>query len=71
MTDRIHSLTVVFKEDVRSDDCEAWVDAIKMMHNVLSVTPHVTDVGDHMAQERARRELGDKLLGVLYPEMVK
>ena len=68
MTDRIHSLTVVFEKDVRVDDAQAWIDAIKMMHNVLSVEYHVTDLEDHMAQERARHRLGDKIWEVLYPK---
>jgi hypothetical protein len=28
----------------------------------------VTDLNDHMARERVRRELGDKLLDVVFPK---
>jgi len=71
MTDRIHSLTVVLEKDMRDDDCESLISAIRMLRNVLSVEPHVTDFGDHTARERARCELGEKLWEVLHPPSEK
>ena len=68
MTDRFHSLTVVLDVNVRDDDAESIINAIRMVKHVQSVTPHVADPTSHMAEERARRELGDKLWKVLYPE---
>ena len=68
MTDRVDSLTVVFEKDVRIDDCEEWINAIRMFRNVLSVKPHISGVGDHMAEERAKDELGKKLWAILHPE---
>lgn len=65
MTDRYHALTVVLEEDIRSDDAEDLINAIKMLRGVLSVTPHVTDIESHFSQERARRELIQKLWDVL------
>ncbi len=67
MTDQIHSLTVVLEKDLRDDDCAGLIQSIGMLRNVLSVKPHVTDTGDHMAQERARQDLGQKMWEVLYP----
>ena len=68
MTDRYHTLTVVLERDIRSDDCEPLIEAIKQLRGVLSVTGIVSDMTAHMAKERARRELGDKLWDVLHPK---
>lgn len=67
MTDRFHSLTVVLEKDIRSDDAEGLIQAIRHMRGVLSVTGRVSDPDSHMAEERARRELGQKLWEILYP----
>lgn len=67
MADRIHSLTVVLDRDYRDDDAESIVSAIEMIKGVLSVSGHVSDFDSHMAEERARRELGEKIWGILYP----
>lgn len=68
MTDRFHTLTVVLDRDIRQDDCEPLIEAIKCLRGVLSVTGVVSDSRAHMAEERARRELGEKLWAVLHPE---
>jgi hypothetical protein len=68
MTDRFHTLTVVLEQDIREDDAQALISAIGQLRGVLSVTGVVSDVGSHMARERARHELGQKLLDVVYPE---
>ena len=39
MTDRIHALTVVLDEDMRIDDAEPLVQAIRMMRHVADVQP--------------------------------
>ena len=67
MTDRVHAITVVLKEDIRSDDVEAITNSIQMIKGVLTTETHVTDVSDHTARERARHELGQKLLKVILP----
>lgn len=67
MTDRFHSLTVVLEKDIRSDDAESLMQAIKHMRGVISVSGNVADFVHHMAQERARHELGQKLWEILYP----
>jgi len=71
MTDRIHSLTVVLEKDMRDDDCESIINAINMIRGVLSVKPHISNIYDHMAKERAKDELGKKLWDVLYPERLR
>lgn len=68
MTDRYHSLTVVLDADMRVDDAEVLMSAIRQFRGVAGVTGVVADMASHMAEARARRDLGDKLLAVLYPK---
>ena len=71
MTDRVHSLTVVLDHDVREDDVQSLTKAIHMMRGVLSVRGEVSDMTSHMAEERARHDLGQKLLQIVYPNLRK
>ena len=66
MTERFHSLTVVLEKDMREDDAKPLIEAIQQMRGVLKVSGVVSDMAAHMAIERSRRELGDKLMGVIY-----
>ena len=68
MTDRYNALTVVLEKDIRKDDAEALLRAIRQLRGVLDVTGHVADTDSYTAQERVRRELGEKLWNVLYPK---
>lgn len=68
MTDRLKGLIVTFEKDFRDDDAEHLIDAIRMLRGVLSVKPLVSNIDDHIAQERVRRELGEKLLTVVFPD---
>lgn len=68
MTDRFHSLTVVLEQDIRSDDAENLMQAIKMMKSVINVRGNVSDPESYMAEERARYNLGRKLLGIVFPK---
>ena len=65
MTDRYYALTVVLDHDIRDDDAEPLIAAIKMIKGVAQVTPHVANLEIHFAQTRARQELVDKLWEVL------
>jgi hypothetical protein len=66
MTDRVNALTVVLDENTRVDDLEPLLTAIRMLKGVLSVKTHVANLESHIAEGRARRDLGDKLWAVLY-----
>jgi hypothetical protein len=68
MTDRIHSLTVVLSHDIRDDDIQPLITAIRLLKTVISVEAHVSDDVSYMAEERARRELRDKMHDILYPK---
>lgn len=67
MTDRVNALTVVLEHDIRDDDIAPLVSALKHLKGVLSVDQHVTNLEDHIAETRARHELGKKLFEVLHP----
>ena len=41
MTDRFHSLTVVLEREIRDDDAEPIIAAIKMIKGVAEVTGEV------------------------------
>jgi len=70
MTDRYHSLTVVLDKDLREDDAEVIISAIKCLRSVVSVTGNVSvaDYDLHVAQVRARMDIIDKLNEALYPK---
>lgn len=65
MTDRYHALTVILDKEIRSDDAENLISAIKMIRGVLDVNPHVSDITTHMAEERAKFEIRERLWNAL------
>lgn len=65
MTDRIKGLTVTLERDIREDDAQAIIDAIKMAKGVLGVEAHVADYDHHMAYAQARRDMEMKILRIL------
>ena len=65
MTDRIHALTVVLDRDIRDDDLEPIITAIRMIRHVADVQLHVADMGTHTAMVRIRAELYPKFLAAL------
>jgi hypothetical protein len=68
MTDRLKGLIVTFDCDVREDDAQAVIAAIKQLRGVIDVTGSVADFGDHMNRERIRQELRQKLWDALKDE---
>lgn len=58
---------VAFDHDIRDDDAEPLLAAIKQLRGVQAVEGKVADSDDWMARERIRAELGKKLWEVLYP----
>lgn len=57
MTDRYSYIVVGLSKDIREDDAEPILAAIRMIKGVLTVQPHVAEFGEVLAQERARIEL--------------
>lgn len=68
MTARLNALTVVLEQDIREDDAEELISAIRMLRGVLSVESHVADHASRVAQQRARFDLEQKLWKVIHPE---
>jgi hypothetical protein len=56
MTDRFKGCVVTFETDIREDDAECLLTAIRCIRGVASVTPSVASGQDHMNRERIRRE---------------
>lgn len=68
MTDRYYALTVILEKDYRDDDAESIINAIKMIKGVLEVKGMISNADTWMAEERARREIGKKLLDIVFPK---
>ena len=64
MTDRYNTLTVVLDRDVRDDDAECLINAIKMLRGILSVSGNVANPSDYMAEERAKDNLRGKIRAI-------
>ena len=69
MTDRYHTLTVVLEHDMRDEEVDLLVQAMRQLRGVTSVSAHVADYTSFMAEERAKRALRERLWQVLegYP----
>jgi hypothetical protein len=68
MTDRYNTLTVALEKDIRDEDAEVLISAIKQLRGVLTVTGNVVDGNEWLIGQRVRHELGKKLWQVLYPK---
>lgn len=65
MTDRFNALTVVLEKDIREDDAEVLMSAIRQLRGVLSVTGEISSVSDSVAYERAKHAIWVRLWGAL------
>lgn len=65
MSDRIKGFMVMLETDLRTDDAEGVLEAIRHIRHVASVEPVVANIDDYMNRERVRRELVNTMLGAL------
>lgn len=65
MTDRYNALTVVLEKDMREDDAQDLLSAIRQLRGVLRVEGNVSDINSHIAYARARGDLSGRLLAAL------
>lgn len=65
MTDRVKGLVVALETDIREDDVQVLVNAIKMLRGVLAVETKVADMDDWVNRSRIQSELRAKLFEVL------
>ena len=66
MTTRFHALTVVLDRDIREDDAEALMLAIRQLRGVAGVAGVPVDICDYSARTRASDQILRKLREVLY-----
>jgi hypothetical protein len=71
MTDRHAGYVVTLDRDIREDDAEAILNAIRMIKHVASVEPVIADLNHQMAVMRASTDLHAKLWSVLKPYWAK
>lgn len=62
MTDKFNALTVVLEKDIREDDADVLMSAIRQLRGVLSVSGEPAGAGEYVAYERARRDIASRLL---------
>lgn len=65
MTTRIDGVFVTLDHDIREDDVEVLLSAIRLLRGVLDVTVHPVSPESYIADMRARAELRQKLWEVL------
>ena len=62
MTDRVKGLMVTLQRDIREDDIEAWVQAIRLMRGVESVTLIESDAwNDDMVERRTMERIKSRI----------
>ena len=66
MTERYIALTVALEGQIREEDAQAIINAIKMIKGVGDVVPVVADPMAYWAKKDAQREIEKKLLEALY-----
>ena len=67
MTDRLKGLVVAFEADVRVDDADHIINAIRMLRGVSDVTELPIESSDWLARTRVRMELWEAIHSLFYP----
>lgn len=65
MTDKVHSLTVIFEDDVSQEHIDQITKVMMWMKGAILVVPNVSDFNSVMAVGRAKFELKNQLWDVL------
>lgn len=68
MTTRLAGFVVILNSDVRDDDAEATINAIRQIKGVQSVAPIEADLTLQIAVGRAKFDLREKLWNALRDE---
>lgn len=61
MTDRVKGFIVTLDTDIRIDEVETLMQAIRCMRRVANVEPSIVDSSDWINQQRVRGEIRDKM----------
>ncbi len=65
MTDRYNALTVSLDRDIRDDDAEIIINAIKAIRGVNGVTGNVVDIDSYSAENRVADKVTTKLYDLI------
>ena len=65
MTNRVNAFIVVLEKDIREDDAEPILIALKHIRGVLTVKPQIADGNEAVAESRVKAEIRDKLFDLL------
>lgn len=65
MTDRYNALTVSLERDIRDDDAEIIINAIKAIRGVSDVTGNIVDIDSFAAASRSRQQFVSKLYDLI------
>lgn len=65
MTDRLRGVVVTFGQDIRVDDAEAILSAIRMIKGVVDVQPVVATYEGDMAEARVNQQWREKLYALI------
>ncbi len=61
MTDRYKGFLITLDREIRDDDAEHIINALKMVKGVHSVKPYINRMEDCMMYEKAKSDIGQKL----------
>jgi hypothetical protein len=65
MTDRLKGFTVVFEEDLCTNDAARIMDAVKQLRGVLSVEPVEALTQDYWARLRVKQAIQGRINDIL------
>lgn len=65
MTNRVNAFIVILERDIREDDAESTLNAIKQIRGVLKVKPHLADGEEAIAEARVRADLIGRIFDLL------
>lgn len=69
MTDRYKGFLVTLENEIRSDDAEHIINALKMIKGVHSVKPYVKGMEDYISEKKAFSDAGFKIIGFIRREL--
>ncbi len=56
MTDRIKGVLITFDRDIRDDDAEPIIEALKMIKGVFVVKPYISGAEDYMLYHKGHMD---------------
>ena len=65
MTDRVNAVTLVLAHDIRVDDIEPLVQAVKQLRGVIDVQLNIADTQTLIAEARADQRWRERLIELI------